>query len=128
MRGLLAHEDSGYREWSASGTLRITSGTAGRGLSLSLVPPWGAATSGVAGLWSREATSGLASFGNTCDPAGRLGAEVGYGLPAFIDTGLPARYGGTVPAEGADRNYRVGTRWICVTGLTLNVEGIRHNP
>ena len=37
VRGLVAHEASGYEEWGASGTVRIDPGASGRGLSLSYV-------------------------------------------------------------------------------------------
>ena len=43
VRGLLAHEDSDYEEWGASGTVRLAPGVSGRGLSLTLAPTWGAA-------------------------------------------------------------------------------------
>ena len=37
VRGLVAHEASGYEEWGASGSVRIDPGASGRGLSLSYV-------------------------------------------------------------------------------------------
>ena len=63
VRALLAHEDSDYKEWGASGTLRIAPGPAGQGLSLTLSPTWGVASSGVDGLWSKQTTAGLAPQG-----------------------------------------------------------------
>ena len=59
VRGLLAHEDRDYDEWGASGSLRLAPGPDGHGLSLTLAPTWGAASSGVDGLWSRQTTAGL---------------------------------------------------------------------
>ena len=56
VRGLLAHEDSDYQEWGASGSLRLAPGARGQGLALTLAPAWGAASSGVNGLWSRQTT------------------------------------------------------------------------
>ena len=41
-RTLVAHEDSGYREWGAGGSVRLDPGASGRGLSLTLAPVWGA--------------------------------------------------------------------------------------
>ena len=35
VRALVAHEESGYEEWGASGSIRINPGDSGRGLSLS---------------------------------------------------------------------------------------------
>ena len=52
VRGLLAHENNDYDEWGASGSLRLAPGSAGQGLTLTLAPTWGAASSGVDGLWS----------------------------------------------------------------------------
>ena len=131
VRGLLAHEDDDYQEWGASGTVRINPGATGQGLSLTLAPAWGAASSGVNGLWSRQTTAGLAPQGTRQTPAGRLNAEVGYGFTPF-GTGLLTPYAGTVLSEGAARTYRVGGRlqltggWA--TGLTLSLEGQRQEP
>ena len=130
VRGLLAHEDSDYQEWGASGTVRIDPGAGGQGLALTLAPAWGATASGVDGLWSRQTTAGLAP--NTRRAlAGRLNAEVGYGFAPF-DTGLLTPYAGTVLSDGADRAYRVGGRLQMsgrgTTGLTLSLEGRRQEP
>ena len=132
VRGLLAHEDSDYQEWGASGTVRVAPGAMGQGLSLTLAPAWGATASGVDGLWSRQTTAGLAPQGNRAAPVGRLTAEIGYGVAAPFDTGLLTPYAGTVLSDGADRSYRVGGRlqlnggWA--TGLALNLEGMRQEP
>ena len=127
VRGLLAHEDSDYQEWGASGSLRIAPGMNGQGLSLTLAPTWGAASSGIDGLWSRQTTAGLAPQGNRAAPTGRLNAEVSYGFTPF-GPGLLTPYAGTVLSDGAARTYRLGTRWTSVSGLTLNLEGQRQEP
>ena len=132
VRGLLAHEDRDYEEWGASGSLRIDPGADGQGLSLTLAPTWGATTSGVDGLWSRQTTAGLAPQGTRQTPTGRVNAEIGYGLAAPFGTGLLTPYAGTTLSDGQDRTYRVGTRlrvtggWA--TGLELNLEGTRQEP
>ena len=130
VRGLLAHEDADYEEWGASGTVRLAPGANGQGVALTLSPTWGAAASGVNGLWTRQTTAGLAPPTRRAQ-AGQLTAEVGYGIAAF-DTGLLTPYAGTVLTEGAARTYRVGTR-LQVTGgpamgLSLNLEGTRQDP
>ena len=131
VRGLLAHQDSDYEEWGASGTLRIDPGAAGHGLSLTLAPSWGAASSEVNGLWTRQTTAGLAPQGRTRATAGRLNAEVGYGFTA-VGIGQLTPYAGTVLSDGADRTYRVGGRLLLTgrgtTGLELNLEGMRQEP
>ncbi len=132
VRGLLAHEDDDYQEWGASGSLRLAPGAGGQGLALTLAPTWGAASSGVNGLWSRQTPAGLAPEGTRQTPAGRLNAEIGYGVAAPFGTGLLTPYAGTVLSEGAARTYRVGGRlqmrggWA--TGLELNLEGTRQDP
>ena len=132
VRGLLAHEDSDYKEWGASGTVRLAPGPDGHGLALTLSPTWGAASSGVDGLWSRQTTAGLAPQGTRQTPTGRLNAEIGYGLAAPFGAGLLTPYAGTTLSDGQDRTYRVGTRlrltgrWT--TGLELNLEGLRQEP
>ena len=57
-RGLLAHEETDYKEWGASGSVRIDPGAAGRGLSLTLTPAWGADTGGRSSC-GRRATRGV---------------------------------------------------------------------
>ena len=132
VRALLAHEDRDYEEWGASGTVRVAPGVGGRGLSLTLSPTWGAAQSGVDGLWSRQTTTGLAPQSTRQAPTGRLNAEIGYGVAAPFGTGLLTPYAGTVLADGEARTYRLGTRlrltggWA--TGLELNLEGTRQEP
>ena len=132
VRGLLAHEDSDYQEWGASGTVRIDPGATGQGLALTLAPAWGATASGVDGLWSRQTTAGLAPQGNRAAPVGRLNAEIGYGVAAPFGAGLLTPYAGTVLSDGADRTYRVGGRLQMsghgTTGLTLSLEGRRQEP
>ena len=128
VRGLLAHEDRDYDEWGASGTLRLAPGAGVHGLALSLSPTWGAAASGVDGLWDRQTATGLVR--QQGPPGGQLNAEVGYGLPAPVGIGLLTPYAGTMLTDGAASMYRVGTRLRMVTGLdatglTLGLEGTR---
>ena len=127
VRGLLAHEDNDYEEWGASGSLRIDPGPTGQGLALTLAPTWGVASSGVDGLWSRQTTAGVVQ--NNPRAAGRLNAEVGYGMAAPFGVGLVTSYAGAGLAEGAVRTCRIGTRLHMAgrgtTGLTLSLEGRR---
>ena len=76
VRGLLAHEDAAYEEWGASGNIRLAPGPGGQGLALTLAPTWGAAASGVDGLWTRQTTAGLAPTTSRAQ-TGQLSAEVG---------------------------------------------------
>ena len=108
VRGLLAHEDSDYKEWGASGTIRIDPGPMGQGLALTLSPAWGAAQSGVNGLWSRQTTAGLAPQGGTQAQAGRLNAQVGYGLWLPSTGGLVTPFTGVAITGGDGWRTRAG--------------------
>ena len=78
VRKLVTHEDSGYEEWGASGSVRIDPGASGRGVSLTLAPAFGAASSETERLWSLGDARRLS--GDTgADAGSRLEAEVGYG-------------------------------------------------
>ena len=128
VRGLVAHEDNDYKEWGASGSLRIAPGQDGQGLSLTLAPTWGAASSGIDGLWSKQTTAGLAPQGTRPSPTAQLNAEIGYGIPVPFGPGLLTPYAGTVLSDGAARTYRLGTRWTAVSGLSLSLDGQRQEP
>ena len=128
-RGLLAHEDSDFREWGVSGAFRFDPNPSSElGLSLSVGPSWGASpTGGVNALLGRETMTGVALDGAT-PQGGRLGTEAAWGFPAF-----GGRYTGT-PYLGlglteAGRDYRFGWRLGAVDiealELALGLEGTR---
>ena len=127
VRTLVAHEDSGYEEWGASGAVRLAPGERGRGLSFSLAPTYGAASSGVERLWSARDAQGLASDG-TFEPESRLDAELGYGLPAFggAFTGTPNVGLGL---SGGAREMRLGWRLTPAarsgSGFEVNLDATR---
>ena len=129
VRGLLAHEDRDYKEWGASGTIRIDPGPMGQGLALTLSPTWGAASSGVENLWSRQTTAGLAPQGRTQAQAGQLNAQVGYGLWLPSTGGLVTPFTAvTVAGQGGSRS-RVGLVFdrpgTWGTGLRVELAGER---
>ena len=107
-RTLIAHEDSGYREWGAGGSVRLDPGASGRGLSLALAPVWGTPSSGVERLWSARDAAGLAP-GGEFEAERRLEGELGYGLAAFggAFTGTPNIGFGL---SDTARDYRLGWR------------------
>ena len=126
-RGLVAHEDSDYSEWGASGSVRIDPGVSGRGLSLTLAPAWGAASGGAERLRSlRDARAFAAN--DAFDPAGRLDAEAGYGLGAFGGRGLMTPYAGLALSETGGRAWRTGVRWTLGPDIAFGVEGTRSEP
>ena len=126
-RTLIAHEDSDYREWGASGSVRIDPGASGRGLSLTLAPAWGAASGGADRLWSLRDARQFA-VNDAFDPAGRLDAEAGYGFGAFGGRGLMTPYAGLALSETGARAWRTGVRWTLGPAVAFGVEGTRSEP
>ena len=132
VRALVTHEDSKYREWGASGAVRLTPGERGRGLSFSLAPTWGAPGSGVDRLWSAQDARGLAPTGGEFEPESRLEGELGYGLPLLGDrfTGTP-NVGFGLTGAGA-RDYRIGWRLTSAVrgdpGFEVSLDATRSEP
>ena len=124
VRTLLAHEESGYEEWGASGAIRIQPGSSGRGLSFTLSPTWGAASSGVGRLWGLRDAQGLASDGEF-EAESRLEAEIGYGIGVPHSRGLVTPYTALSLAEGGSRTWRNGARWKVAADSTLALEATR---
>ena len=124
VRALVAHEASGYEEWGASGSVRIDPGASGRGLSLTLAPAWGNASSGTGRLWSAANADGLAPD-DDFEPGSRLEAELGYGFGAPAALGVLTPYAGLGLTDGGGRTSRLGARWQAAPAFTLGLEGTR---
>ena len=125
VRGLLAHEAGDYREWGASGALRFDPGQRGLGLSASVVPVWGTAASGVSRLWGQPDAAALAADNALASAAGRLDAELGYGLAALKGRGLLTPYARVALTEGADQAWHLGARLALAESLNLSLEASR---
>ena len=126
VRGLLAHEASDYQEWGASGALRFDPGQQGLGLTASLVPTWGSAASGVDRLWGQPQASGLTpGHPLATAAAGRLDAELGYGVAALRGRGLLTPYVRAALAEGSEQAWHVGARLGLAESLNVSLEASR---
>ena len=126
-RKLIAHEDSGYEEWGAGGSVRLDPGASGRGLSLSLAPVWGTPSSGVERLWSARDAAGLVRD-DDFEAERRLEGEIGYGFGAFGERGVVTPYAGFGLAEAGDRTWRAGARWSLAPHLAMSLDGARREP
>ena len=126
-RTLVAHEDSGYREWGAGGSVRLDPGASGRGLSLAFSPVWGTPSSGVDRLWSARDAAGLAP-GEEFEAERRLEGEIGYGFGAFGGRGVVTPYAGVGLAEAGDRTWRGAARWSLAPHLAMSLDGTRREP
>ncbi len=132
VHGLAVHAGEGYEEWGVSGQLRLAPGDAGRGLSASLTPSYGADPGGSLGgsgrLWMQPDAAALTRNGAKPVPSGRMDAELGYGLALF-----GGRFTGT-PNVGfglsdAAREYRIGWRLDSAVagdpGFEVNLDAMR---
>ena len=108
-RGLVAHEDTDYAEWGASGSVRIEPDGSGRGLSLRIAPAWGADSGGAERLWSLDDARGLGAQDDTFEAESRLEAEVGYGISVFGGQGMATPHAGWSRA-GETETVRLGQR------------------
>ena len=150
VRGLVAHEEAGYEEWGASGSVRIDPDASGRGLSLSLTPVWGAAAGSTDRLWSLPDARGLAGD-EEFEAESALDARIGYGFPVLGGRAVATPHAGwsrsgeretwqlgqrlrlgrasewSVAAEFADesRTYRAGYGYRLGGALDLSVEASR---
>ena len=112
-RGLVAHEAAGFREWGAGASLAWDPRpSSDRGLALTLRQSWGGSpTGGMDALLGRETLAGLAANdnGDTTAGAGRLEAELGYGIALFGGgfTGTPHL---GVGLSDTGRDYQLGWR------------------
>ena len=123
-RRLMAHQQSGYSEWGAGGSVQFAPGGAERGFSAKLGSSMGTTASGVEGLWAMGDTRGLT--GGAQAP-GRLDAEAGYAMGAFGGSGVITPYGGF--SMSGDRRYRAGWRLSLGDSFNLSLEGDRtENP
>ena len=124
LRTLVAHEESGYEEWGASGSIRVRPRTSGRGLSLTLAPAVGAAPGGAKRLWSARDATGLAGSGDF-EADGQIDAEIGFGLGFARAPGVVTPFAALSLAEEGARVYRIGTRWRVGPATNLALEGNR---
>ena len=127
LRALVAHQARDYTEWGAAGALRFDPGRQGRGLTASVTPAWGNAASGMSRLWGQSTATGLAPA-DPLAPAGRVDAELGYGLATLRGRGLLTPYARVALSEGADQAWHLGTRLDLAESLNLSLEATRRAP
>ena len=121
-RGLLAHEESDYEEWGVGGSLQLKPDRAGRGLSLRLESGYGPTGSGTQELWTRRDLSGLAAQDDVA-PAGRLEAELGYGLNGPGGRGAWTPYAAYHGGENSE--VRLGARLDFGEAMRLDFSVVR---
>ena len=134
-RVLLAHQEDDFKEWGASMSGRFDSGSDGRGLSLSLTPAWGEASSAVDALWGSEAGAlpGAGSHRSRSAMPDRVDLELGYAMAARGLFTLGAQPGrsrllgavltpyGSLSLNGNASRLREGLR-LTAPGLDMRLE------
>ena len=120
-RGLVAHEESGYEEWGASGAIRVSPSASGRGLTFSIAPVWGNAGSQADRLFGARDARELEP-GAEFEATGRLETELGYGIGVPGTRGVVTPYTGLSLIEGGGRTVRAGTRWDLAPGAVMGLE------
>ena len=126
VRRLVAHESAGYEEWGASGSVRLSPGSSSLGPSVALMPSWGVAAGGAAQLWARPDGSSLVpAAGAAGSSAGRVDAELGWGLSSLRGRGVLTPYARAALAEGYDDSWHLGARLSLDSSLDLSLEGSR---
>ena len=107
VRTLLAHAESGYEEWGASGAILVASSASGRGLTLRLAPAWGTASDRTEHLWSAHDTTAPA-IGEEFEAEGRgrfdmavLARTIGEVALHRCPIGSPAPWAPSHPDSGA---------------------------
>ena len=125
VRTLLAHAESGYEEWGASGSIEVAPGRGGRGLTLRVSPAWGATASAAERLWGARDAGALGLGGREFEAEGRLEGEVGYGIGLARNRGLVTPYTALRLGEGAARTWRAGARWRMTDDVRVGLEGVR---
>ena len=122
VRGLIAHEESGYEEWGASGAIRITPSPSGRGLTLSIAPQWGRTGSATEQLWSAPDATALGTD-RVFEGDARLALDAGYGIG--VGHGVLTPYAGLTLGDAGSRTVRTGARWHMGAHAVLGLEGTR---
>ena len=110
VRALVAHEATGYKEWGASGAIRMTPDASGRGLTLSIAPQWGRTASATGQLWSVRDAAEL-ERDSEFEATGRLAMDAGYGFGLGARRGVLTPYAGMTLGDGDSRTVRGGARW-----------------
>ena len=124
VRTLVAHEDSGYEEWGASGAVRITPSASGRGLMLRFAPQWGRTASAAERLWSAPDATALGA-GGAFEGEARLALDAGYGVGLGHGRGVFTPYAALVLGDAGSRTVRTGARWQVGADAVLELEGTR---
>ena len=150
-RTLVAHEESGFEEWGASGSLGYDPDPSSEiGPSMNLSLSRGATSGGADALWRRETMAGIAANDDYA-PGGGLEAEFGYGFSVLDGRAVGTPHAGVLLSDRGEalrlgyglgfgrssklnlegefredgRELRLGYRYSLGRAFDLNLEGAR---
>ena len=117
---------SDYSEWGIQGTVRLSSGADGQGLSFEMRPGYGGDGNGNTGqIWSNGLRGDSAAHDSSANASGRLEMRLGYGLsPTDERNGLLTPWGGLALKNDGNR-YQMGLDWASGDSFTLRLHGER---
>ena len=125
-QGLIAHEDSSYRDWGASVSFQYDPCVfclPGFGPSLHITPSWGTRLNGGRQLWSKQTLASLVTDEGS-GPSGRLDAELRYGMGVMDHQGRLTPYVAVSLLDDDTRTVRLGGRLqLDRSHLAFSVEG-----
>ena len=126
-RVLVAHRDDDYEEWSVGGMVRLDPGTDRHGLALTLAPAWGDGAGGLGSFGRLYNQEEMSSYGRSprVRQAGRVDAEIGYGLSGIMTGGVVTPFAGAVLTNDDSRRYRMGSYFEFADWLRLSAEAGR---
>ena len=109
---------------AGSGAIRITPGSSGRGLMLSIAPQWGRTARATERLWSAHDASALGAD-NELEADARLAIDASYGVGLAHGRGVLTPYAGLTLGDTGARTVRTGTRWQLGPDTVVGIEATR---
>ena len=94
----------------------------GRGISLTIAPEWGNASTGIDRLWDADLAPSLVRA-DDFEARSRLDTEIGYGVGLARDRGVLTPYAGLSIGRGGSGTLRAGAHWKLADDVSLDVEG-----
>ena len=116
---------SRWREWGASGAIRVNPSQSGRGLTLSIAPEWGRTGSATEQLWGAGDARALSPQDAEFEPSGRLAMDAGYGVGLGHGRGVLTPYAGMTLGEASSRTMRGGAKWQLGPDVAVGLEATR---
>ena len=126
MRTLVAHQAEGFTDRGMSLSFGWNpTPSSPLGFAARVVPSWGGSAEGTEALWSGGPLSRFGGYGEQAS-AGRVDAELGYGLPVGRFVGIPrVGFGSSAYGRSYQFGYRLGALGVEKLDFELGVDAHR---